>query len=451
MHNDPPISAPARRGLHELRALVLRGGALTAIEFGTRQLLRLASNLVLTRLLFPEAFGLMALVTASMTAFELFSDIGIKASLVHSRRVHEPVFLDTAWTLQAIRGGLLLVVSCLAAKPAALFYGEPELAGLIAATGLCPLIAGFLPTRYTLCTRELRVGPVVAIHVSSQIISLAVMVSAAWAFRSVWTLVLGGILFQLAVLVQSHLRLPGHRNRLAFEADAYRELFAFGKWILFSTALHFLATQGDRFIHGAYMQIEMLGVYAIAVYISESVWRLVQQVSHRVMFPAFSRLVREAPDLLRGAYLDSRWWIDGIVMPGCGVLMAAGGLLIDLLYDARYAGAGWMLEVLAFRTALQCTITGGGMCLLAHGDARCATAQGAVRAVWIFVGMPLAWTHLGVHAAIWTFATANLPAVAIGWYALDRYGLLSLRRELLPIVFVAVGYALGVGAIAIAH
>ena len=65
---------PARPSLF---ARALRGGALTAGSYAFTQALRLASNLILTRLLFPEAFGLMALVSVVLVGLAMFSDVGI--------------------------------------------------------------------------------------------------------------------------------------------------------------------------------------------------------------------------------------------------------------------------------------------------------------------------------------------------------------------------------------
>lgn len=81
-----------------------------AISLGTtvaQQLIRLGSNLILTRLLFPEAFGLMALVQTFMTGLAMFSDIGIGPSIIQNRRGEDPDFLNTAWTIQIGRGVML--------------------------------------------------------------------------------------------------------------------------------------------------------------------------------------------------------------------------------------------------------------------------------------------------------------------------------------------------------
>ncbi|MEY8838750.1 oligosaccharide flippase family protein, partial [Cribrihabitans sp. XS_ASV171] len=90
-----------------LMSRVLRSASWVIVGYGLSQALRLASNLILTRILFPEAFGMMTLVGLVVVGMQLFSDIGIGTSIVQNRRGDEPDFLDTAWTLQVLRGFLL--------------------------------------------------------------------------------------------------------------------------------------------------------------------------------------------------------------------------------------------------------------------------------------------------------------------------------------------------------
>src|SRR5690554_1654660 len=95
--------------------------------YGTAQLLRLASNVILAKLLFPEAFGLMVLVAIFMQGIAMFSDIGILPSIIQNKRGDDPAFLNTAWTIQVIRGVLIWIVACIGAYPYALIYNEPLL------------------------------------------------------------------------------------------------------------------------------------------------------------------------------------------------------------------------------------------------------------------------------------------------------------------------------------
>ena len=120
-----------------------RGFAITIAGFGGQNLLRLLSNLILTRLLFPEAFGLMALVQVFMTGLGMFSDLGINASIIQNKRGDEPNFVNTAWTLQVCRGILLWAMTCAIAIPASNIYGEDMLAYVLPVVGLNAFISGF--------------------------------------------------------------------------------------------------------------------------------------------------------------------------------------------------------------------------------------------------------------------------------------------------------------------
>lgn len=96
---------------------VLRGGSWMVIGYGGNQALRLAANLILTRLLFPEAFGLMTLVNVILVGLQMFSDFGLVPAISQNPRGDDPDFLDTAWTIQVIRGGGLWLMTCLLAWP----------------------------------------------------------------------------------------------------------------------------------------------------------------------------------------------------------------------------------------------------------------------------------------------------------------------------------------------
>ncbi len=109
----PPTTSPGEAGdaagrpRASLRGLALRGSIWTLGGYGASQVLRLAGNLVLARLLFPEAFGLSALVGVFMVGLAMFSDVGIGPSVIRSHRGDDADFLNTAWTIQVIRGLVL--------------------------------------------------------------------------------------------------------------------------------------------------------------------------------------------------------------------------------------------------------------------------------------------------------------------------------------------------------
>ena len=174
-----------------LRKLAIRGTVWTLLGYGMSQCLRLGANLCLTRLLVPEMFGLMALVNVFILGLTLFSDIGIAPSIIQHDRGDEPDFLNTAWTLQIIRGVGLWLCCLLLALPVANFYGEPKLSWLIPIVGFTTVISGFNSTALFTFKRQISLGKLTVFELVIQLSSLSIMLAWAWFHRSIWALVVG--------------------------------------------------------------------------------------------------------------------------------------------------------------------------------------------------------------------------------------------------------------------
>ena len=92
--------------------------------YGVGQALRLATNLIVTRLLTPEAFGLMAIVDTLLIGAQMVSDTGIVQTLVQRKDPPGRDLLNTAWAIHALRGLALFGVLALFARPIASWYGR---------------------------------------------------------------------------------------------------------------------------------------------------------------------------------------------------------------------------------------------------------------------------------------------------------------------------------------
>lgn len=318
-----------------------------AFGFGTSQIIRLASNLVLTRLLFPEAFGLMALITVFLVGLTMLSDIGVSPSIQQNPRGDEPDFINTAWTIQVVRGVFLWLTCCLLSVWAAWFYDEPQLKTMLPVAGLSLLIVGFEPTRILSASRHLALGKVTMLNLISQVLGLIVMLVLAYFMKSVWALVLGGVFGSLIRLVIMSLFLPGLRNRFFLSYDSASEIIKFGKWIFLSTLCGFLLTQGDKAILGKYITMEALGIYNIGYFLASFPQALASTVMSQVMIP----LHRERPP---GASLENyaairktRLALTFVVLAMQFSMAMAGIWIVDILYDDRFLAAGGVVVMVA--------------------------------------------------------------------------------------------------------
>lgn len=396
----------------------LTGSMLTAGSYALTQALRLASNLILTRLLFPEAFGLMALVSVVLVGLSMFSDMGIGPAISQHRRGDDPAFLDTAFTLDVARGAVLWVLTCALAWPMAALYDAPELLHLLPVAGLTLLIAGFNPTRIDTANRHLLLGRVTLLDLAAQMIGLLAMIALALAMQSVWALVLGAIVGSLAKLVIMHRYLPGRPNRFHWDAEAGRDLVHFGKWIFLSTACGFLLSQGDKAIFGAYLTKADLGIYNIGWFLASFPILLAGAVTGRVLIPLYrdqhpATAAENARKLRR-----FRFAISGGTLGLLAVLGVVGMPLVGVLYDPRYQAAGVVVVVMAMVQMPGVIGMTYDQSALAAGDSRSyflvMALRAAVQTLAFFIGIETAglWGALAAQAV-----ALILVHPAIAWLA----------------------------------
>lgn len=353
-----------------LIARAMRSSAWTIMGYGASQVVRLISNLLLTRLLFPEAFGMMALVTVAMVGLASFSDMGIAPAIAHNRRGDDPVFLDTAWTLQVSRGFFLWLGTCALALPVAHFYGEPMLAELLPAAGLALLVAGFNPTSIETAHRHLMLGRVTLLDLSSQVIGTVAMVALAWATRSIWSLVLGSIVGAIAKLVLCMIFLPGQTNRFHLEPEAKHELVRFGRWIFLSTICGFMVAQGDRVILGKYLSLDLLGIYNIGYFLASFPLLLGNSVIGRVLIPLYRERPPAASQENFSKLRTMRFGLTGGIVCMLIVMAFSGVAVVGILYDPRFAAAGPIVVLIACMQIPQVIGMTYDQAALAAGDSR---------------------------------------------------------------------------------
>lgn len=443
------ISSIRNAWLGVLDGSVSRGALWTVLGFTVAQAVRLGSSLILTRLLFPEAFGLMALATVFVVGLELLSDAGITQSIIRHPRAQEERFLHTAWTIQVYRGCTLYLCALVLAYPVSLAYGQWELAYLIPIVALSLLISGFTSVSIPLATRRLHLGRVTALNLGASLAGTLLTIAATWVWPTVWSLVVGGLATAAVMVFGSFVLWRDYRPRLVLDKEVAKELFRFGKWIVMSTALGFAASQLDRLMIGALVTMAFLGSYAIADQLSRLPRMVTEQLTGSVCFPAFSQAHRDSDASVRAAHENAQRWLDFFVF-GSTVLAALGPLIIALLFDPRYADAGWMLQALGVKSALACSARAASNCLVATGRPYYNTVEQGFNGVSTLLFILAGWSAFGAQGVIWGIALAELPALLWLQYGMIRHGYFRAIVVLRSAAALVLGFASGLLLVSIA-
>jgi O-antigen/teichoic acid export membrane protein len=396
----------------------MRSAGLNLFGFGFSQFLRLASNLILTRLLFPEAFGVMAMVSVFLMGLAMFSDVGVGPAIMQSKRGDDRDFLNTAWTIQIIRGVSLWLVACALTWPMAIYFGEPDLIYYLPVAALTQLVLGFTPTRHETANRHLRAGRVTVLDMATQVIGVLVAIGLAWAMQSVWALVISGVISAIAQVLLYDLFLPGERNRLRWERAAAQELIHFGKWVFLSTIAGFAIGQADKVVIGGWLSTHDFGIYNIGFFWASFPFLMGSVVVRKVMIPIY----RESPPgESRENFLRLR---KMRMLATAGMIAIAmvpaflGQWLIGFLYDPRYIAAGGMVVLISVVQIPAIVGVTYDQAALAAGDSKRFFVLAATRAVFVVVGMVAGITLYGLPGALAGQGLAMLAAhPVVGWLA----------------------------------
>jgi O-antigen/teichoic acid export membrane protein len=432
---------------------VVRAGAWSLASYVVSFALRFGSNLFMTRQLVPEMFGVMAIAMMVLVGLALFSDVGLKPSIIQSKRGHEPSFLNTAWVVQILRGvvlwcfALLICVLVLLAAHLELFpkdsvYEHPSLPYVLAALSLTTVIAGFESTKLIEASRNLLLGSVTRIEIAAQLVGLIAMIAWVLIDRSIWALVAGSIASAMARTILSHSWLSGTPNHWRFDREAFYEIMNFGKWIFFSSVLYFLVSNGDRMTLGWYADAGTLGAYAIAFLIFSSIDQVLAKIIVDISFPALSEVARERPAKLTEVYYRFHGFLAAAAYFCCGLMAVSGQAIINVLYDRRYEQAGWMLQILALALAI-IPLRLATQCFLVLGLARVYFHLNTIRMLALFVALPLGFHWAGVHGALWGIVFSYFSSAPLIIYYSSLHGLFKPRRELIALSGLLVGILSG--------
>lgn len=310
------------------------------------QAVRFGTNLILTRLLYPEAFGLMAIIFTIQMGINLLSDVGISAGIVVNEHGSNPVYMNTAWTVQIIRGLLIGLV---------IFIGAPYLAGAMHNSDLEPLlrivsfsamISGFNSTKTALADRTINASRRVQAEIAILfLVTLVTIGLSAW-LRNVnalaWSLVAGSAI----TATVNHYHLHGPANKLAWHKPAIREIISFGGLTLLSSGLTYIVNDGARLFSATLIDAHMMGIITLAGGLSVIAWQAIQQISGRVLMPMYAEVNRDG-DKVRLKKVVSRARLYQIVPSWlfCVFLILFADNLFSLIYDHRYAEGANILKI----------------------------------------------------------------------------------------------------------
>jgi O-antigen/teichoic acid export membrane protein len=366
--------------------------------FVTGKALNFAGIAILARLLAPDDFGRLAVVTLVLAFLNGLSNLGVQQAVV--QRLDEgPAILNAAFTLRLSRGLALFAVLFAGAPTVAVFFEDARLTPLVRAMAcIFPLVA-FENVGVFLFFRRLDFRARALYEIASESLRLVATVLLALLWRDVWALILGQVVGALAATSLSYAMHP-FRPRVEWHWSVMRELLSYGKFITGSALTYFILAQGDNAVVGKVLGSFPLGYYSLAYTLALSPHAAVGDTLNRVLLPAYATIQRQDARL-RSGFLEIRQLSAAAVLPLAALLAMAAPEVVGVLLGERWLPIIPLVQLLSIYGAINALDTGQKTLLRAVGRPDRALYIDLVR-VPLFAVLIYVWTlRFGLIGACW--------------------------------------------------
>lgn len=411
----------------------------STFTFGVSAIVKLASSLILTRLLSPAAYGVFAILFSILFTVELLSDVGTSDLLIRHQRGTERRFIHTVWTMRLIRGCLNFVLLFALAPVIAHIYEAPELTGALRAFSFWFLLSGAESMSFLLAQRDQRSRIASYLNLVTSIAMTALVIGLALVLRNHYALIYG-MLFQRALMVvASHFYYRDIGVGFAFDREAMADQFRFARFVLPSSLLTIVLTQYDKVVLLKLFDLSMLGVYGVAGNMVGPVAELVQRNTKVVLYARCASYFRGNRATAAARYYgeNKRLLMMGVLLPA--IIAGLAQPLVKILYDSRYEGAGIILMALALGTLGAAFQSASQNLLVASGRTHVILVANLIRLFTIVPATLLGYQLFGFAGFLWFAVASKLPPLTYFFWEQRRQGLLDFRSELMRFA-----YALGV-------
>jgi lipopolysaccharide exporter len=321
----------------DLRAKVFRGGAWLGSGSVTEQVFRFGRSMLLTRLLAPEAFGVMAVIMSASTAIHTITDIGIKEALIQNPRGTEEHYMGAAWWLALGRAVTLAFLVCLFAPLIAKFYGNSEMTPLLRVSTLAVVFDGAFSSKAYITIKQMKFSKWATINHGGGIIGIVITVILSFLIRDVWALVLG-LCSESAVRCTLSFIVCPYLPSFSWDKEAMQDLLRFSKGLFGLTFLNLVFARTDIFVLAKLYPAAQLGLYSMAIYLAQTPVGYIMNLLGQTMLPTFSQIQNDLSRVNR-IILQVSSLLLFLGLPALVFVFFCGHSLLALVYGQRYSAA----------------------------------------------------------------------------------------------------------------
>ncbi len=399
-----------------LRQKAMQGVFWSVIQKWGREGISFVILVILSRLLAPEAFGLVALALVFIEFVQIFLDQGFGAAIVQ-RTDLDKEHLDTAFWISVLSGVVLTVGGIAASGLVAAFFREPRLGSIVRWLSLGFIVSALSSTQMAILQRDLAFKSLAIRSMAAKVVGGIVGVSLAFAGFGVWSLVAQKLTAGVAGVVVLW-RASDWRPGFNLSKKHYKELFSFGVSVVANNFLKTFVQRSNDFLIGYFLGATLLGIYTIGYRLLLVMLRIVTGIINSVAFPTFARL-QHSPQRMRSAFYKVTQYTSLLAFPVFLGLAVLAPDVIPALFGEKWAPSVPVMQVLAFIGILESVQAFNGSVMRASGKPSWQLGIMLLTSIASVIGFLIA-VRWGIVAVAASFVIAGYLLAPVSYVAVRK-------------------------------
>ena len=347
-----------------LRQQAVRSVLWSAAGTSGNQLATLVVFVMLSRLLTPDEFGVIALASVFTVLLRLIAEQGFADAIVQQPAL-ESEHLDTAFWVGVGVGGVLAGLLAAASPFIARLVDNPDIAPVLATLSVILLISSFKSVQRAILMRNLQFKTLTSRDLVAVLVGGTLAVVAALRGFGIWSLVVQLVATEVAAVILLW-RSTDWRPRVRFSRRHFVQLFAFGSSVVGFRLLRFVNTRIDNLIVGVYLGTTALGFYLVAYRLLEIMIMVTTSIIGAVSFPLFSRIQADR-SRVQTAYYTSIGLTSAVAFPAFVGLIVVAPEVVRLVFGGQWDSSVPTMRVLAVAGLARSILDVNGVVMKALG------------------------------------------------------------------------------------
>jgi O-antigen/teichoic acid export membrane protein len=309
---------------------------------------------ILSRILSPKDFGVIAAISLITNILVMFSDFGIASALIQRKYLND-IHIQVGFIFTLFLGFIFYLLVWFSAPLFSILLKTTINVAIIRSLGLVFPIASIGITTEALLIRDLKFNKLfwsdsIPLVCGYSIVSILLALLGIGPWALVVASIVQASLKSVILLIMRPLRF-----KLIFKLKEFKELFSFGGMYSILRLVNYLSQNADNFIVGRWLGIQTLGFYDRAFQLMSIPGVYLGNVLDSVMFPVMSK-IQNNPDLLKISYLRTIELVNFILMPSSVIFIILSPEIVNVLLGSAWVMLVIPLEILFFGLTFRTTV-----------------------------------------------------------------------------------------------